>query len=116
MLTSGHFTLGEECAPFKITKYVIENGKLVPHDTLVQARKVPLEQLRQRLLKKHQKYMRLTPAEDMREEEVRDILEMANYTNLDDMSHENLCEVLRAQTSRSLCMWHDHARWGLSCM
>ena len=110
MITSGRFTLGEECAPFKITKYVMENDTLAPRDTLVQARKVPLKQLRQRLLKKHQKYMRLTPARDMGEQKVRAILEKANYTNLDAMTHEEQCEALdHAQTSRALCFWHDHA-------
>ena len=75
MLTSGRFTLGEECTPYKVTKYVPINGVLTPQDTLVHARKVPLRQLREKLLQNQEKYMRLTP------------------TN----------------TSRSLCMWHDHA-------
>lgn len=110
MVASGRFTLGEECAPFKITKYVLENGKLTPRDILVQARKVPLTKLWQGLLKKHQKYMRLTPVEDMRGEEVRELLRKNHYTNLDAMTHENLCEVMmQAQTSRALCVWHDHA-------
>ncbi len=62
MITSGRFTLGEECAPYKLTKYIPIDGKLTPHDILVHARKVPLKQLRQKLLEKQLKYMRLTPS------------------------------------------------------
>ena len=47
--------------------------------SVVQARKVPLKQLCQRLL-------------DMGEQKVRAILEKANYTNLDAMTHEEQCE------------------------
>lgn len=61
MITSGRFTLGEECTPYKITKYIPVNGELTPHDILVHARKVPLRELRQKLLNRQQKYMRLTP-------------------------------------------------------
>lgn len=61
MITSGRFTLGEECAPYRITKYVPINGKLTPQDIQVHARKVPLVQLREKLLEKHIQYMRLTP-------------------------------------------------------
>ncbi len=59
MISSGRFSLGEECAPYKITRYVYETGQLTPQDTFVQARKVPLKQNRERLLNK---YMRLTPS------------------------------------------------------
>lgn len=113
MIASGHFTLGEECAPYTITKYILENGKLVPKDTLVYARKVPLQQIRQRLISKHQPYMRLTPLStvtSMTEEELREVLQKANVPNLGSMSHPQLCELLiRYQRSRSLCIWHDHA-------
>lgn len=110
MITSGRFTLGEECAPYTITKYIMENGKLSPQDTFVYARKVPLKQIRQRLLDKHLKYMRLSSATAMTEEEMREILQNAHVPNLEAMSHQQLCEqLLRSRRSRSLCMWHDHA-------
>jgi hypothetical protein len=62
MVSSGRFSLGEECAPYKVTKYVYENGKLTPRDTFVHARKVPLKHIRQRLLEKHHQYMRHAPS------------------------------------------------------
>ena len=60
MIDSGRFSLGEESTPHKITKYIYKEGKLSPHDTLVHARKVPLQQIRQRLLTKQEKYVRPT--------------------------------------------------------
>ncbi len=56
MISSGRFTLGEECAPYKITKYTLVDGMMTPQDTFVQARKVPLNEIRQRILDKHLKY------------------------------------------------------------
>ena len=63
MIASGRFTLGEECAPYKLVKHVLENGKVATQEVLIQARKVPLRDIRERLLKKQLKYMKLTPAE-----------------------------------------------------
>ena len=42
MVKSGRFTLGEECAPYKVEKYVPVNGKLTPQETIVMAQKIPL--------------------------------------------------------------------------
>ena len=47
ILKSGRFTLGEECAPYKVVKYIPVNGKLTP---IVMARKIPLIEIRKRLL------------------------------------------------------------------
>ncbi len=58
MISSGRFCLGEECTPYTITNYHMIDGKLSPYNTMVQARKVPLRQIRQRLFTKHLKYMR----------------------------------------------------------
>ena len=63
MISSGRFSLGEA---YKVTKYVMENGHLTPHDTFVQARKVPLKQISQWLLDKHLKYMWLTPSVEVK--------------------------------------------------
>ena len=60
MISSGRFTLGEECAPYTITKYSMVNGIMTPHDHQIQGRKVPLKEIRQKLLNKQLQYMRLT--------------------------------------------------------
>ena len=52
MISSGRFTLGEECAPYTITKYSMVNGIMTPHDHQIQGRKVPLKEMRPKLLNK----------------------------------------------------------------
>lgn len=109
MISSGRFVLGEECAPFRITKYRPVNGKMTPQDIYVHAIKVPLKQLRQRLLNKQLKYMRLTPETEinaMREH----VEERLAALDCDSRSREELCQQLfRYERSRGLCMWNDHA-------
>ena len=46
MIESGRFTLGEPCAPYKLTKYVPLNGVLSPQEVMVMARKLPLIDIR----------------------------------------------------------------------
>ncbi len=105
MISSGRFTLGDECAPYKVTKFTPSNGRMIARDVLVYGRKVPLEQIRKRLLKKQEQYMRI-----------------ANDTTACNLVHPlhtetSVCSAdnsLQAPThsyqqSRSLAMWHDHA-------
>lgn len=110
MISSGRFTLGEECSPYKITKYVPINSRLTPQEIFVHARKVPLNQLRQKLLQKQLKYMRLTPTsaiQSMTREEVKKRL--PNIV-CDSLSLQEMCQLLsRCERTRHLCMWHDHA-------
>lgn len=119
MIEPGRFTLGEECTPYKITNYVMVNGKMTPQDTFIKARKVPLSQIRQKLLLKHTKYMRLTPTATvsaMTVTELKERLHGLHYLDLDVMSHDQLCQLLlTSERSRALCMLHDHAtilKWG----
>ena len=112
MIVSGRFSLGEQCAPYKITKYVPENGKLIPHEISVSARKIPLTEIRTHLLNKQRKYMRLTPdsiIKAMTNQELIDRLEKVGY-HTDNQSHQELCLALAScERSRSLALWHDHA-------
>ncbi len=109
MVSSGRFTLGEECAPYTITKYRMVDGIMTPHEHQVQGRKVPLSELRQRLLRKQLKYMRLTPESTIATMSRQELTKRLNVQG-DGKSEEELRELLRlAQRSRSLCMWHDHA-------
>ena len=110
MISSGRFMLGEECTPYKVTKYKPDNGTMTPYDIFIHARKVPLKLLRQRLLSKQIKYMRLTPLSDINAMTRVQVTEKLPALNCDSMSHEELCQQLfNYERSRSLCMWHDHA-------
>ena len=84
-------------------------GVMTPHELQIQGRKVPLTEIRQKMLRKQLKYMRLTPQsiiDTMTRPELTKRLNM----NCDGKTEEELRELIcQAQTSRSLCMWHDHA-------
>ena len=109
MVSSGRFNIGDECAPYTITKYTLVNNVMTPHDEQVQARKVPLKEIRQKLLRKQQKYMRLIPESTITAMTRPQLTERLN-TECDGKSVEELRDLLRhAQASRCLCMWHDHA-------
>ena len=109
MVSSGRFNIGDECAPYTITKYTLVNNVMTPHDEQVQARKVPLKEIRQKLLRKQVKYMRLIPESTITAMTRPQLTERLN-TECDGKSVEVLRDLLRqAQTSRCLCMWHDHA-------
>ena len=109
MITSGRFTLGEPCAPYTITKYKMINGVLTPREIQIHGRKVPLVEIRQRLLERQLKYMRLTPESTIATMTKPELLKRLNM-NCDGKSEEELRELLcQAQKSRFLCMWHDHA-------
>ena len=109
MVSSGRLNIGDECAPYTITKYTLVNNVMTPHDEQVQARKVPLKEIRQKLLRKQVKYMRLIPESNITAMTRPQLTERLN-TKCDGKSVEELRDLLRqAQTSRCLCMWHDHA-------
>ena len=109
IVSSGRFNIGDECAPYTITKYTLVNNVMTPHDEQVQARKVPLKEIRQKLLRKQQKYMRLIPESTITAMTRPQLTERLN-TECDGKSVEELRDLLcQAQTSRCLCMWQDHA-------
>ena len=47
IVSSGRFNIGDECAPYTITKYTLVDNVMTPHDVQIQARKVPLKEIRQ---------------------------------------------------------------------
>ena len=42
MIKSGRLTLGEPCAPYKVTKYTIVDGEVKKTEMKVDGRKIPL--------------------------------------------------------------------------
>lgn len=113
MVSSGRFSLGEECSPYTITKYKIIDGALIPNDIIIQARKVPLKQLRQKLLANHLKYMRLTPKSGVehmtREQITQKLSKIPNFNPESETLDELRQRLMSIERSRSLYMWHDHA-------
>lgn len=93
MLLSGDLTLGEPCAPCKVTKYTLVDGKIEISEQEVHGRKIPLMYIRKKLLQKHEMYMRLhtdAEIEHMTTQEVVNILNKAQVTFSDDMDDDAL--------------------------
>lgn len=49
MIQSGRLTLGEPCAPYKLTKYAIVDGEIRKTEMNIHGRKIPLLDIRQKL-------------------------------------------------------------------
>ena len=101
LISSGKYLLGQECAPYTLKKYSMVDGVMTPRDVVIQGRKVPLTDIRQRLLDRQLKYMRLTPDSVIDTMTKPQLVKRLNV-KCDDKSEEELRELLReAQTSRS---------------
>ena len=74
-------------------------------------RKFPLLQIRQDLLSKHEKYMRLTTNAEIESMSYSDLSSMLSQYNY-QVSTEETTELQRVakafQRTRSLILWHDH--------
>ena len=115
MIESGRFNLGMQCAPYQMTQYIHLNGKLTTKEITIYRRKIPLVDLRKKLLEKHSLYMRLASDEDISKkslEELKEELRKGGQSELElqNETHSNVCtELARKQRTRHLVMWHDHA-------
>ena len=65
MVDSGKLSLGIPCVPFKLVKFMPSNGELVRREISIIGRKFPLNKVRQKLLKKHEMYMRLNQDDEI---------------------------------------------------
>ena len=65
MIECGELSLGEPCTPYTLTKYVTKEGVVSPVEVQVHGRKFALLSLRNKLLKAHEKYMRLSTDSDL---------------------------------------------------
>ena len=107
MITTGELTLGEQCHPCTIIKYNTSNGTVTKSESTVYGRKIPLTDIRQKLIRRHEKYMHLHTD--------REILEMSAIQLTEDLpphdtSLQNLREKLKkSERTRTIAIWHDHA-------
>ena len=101
MISSGMFTLGEECSPFKVCKYAMVNDVLTPYEVLIPGRKVPLLEI---LLNKQQKYMRLTPESTIAAMTRPELLKGLNL-KCDDKSEDELRMLLSENEKKTSHMY-----------
>ena len=113
MIQSGVLSLGIPCVPYALTKIRVSNGGLVQSKVSVYGRKIPLLELRTKLLRRHEKFMRLPTDEELDVLPHDGILRLCNDIGMKSSgSHtdEDLrSKVKLATRQRYLAFWHDHA-------
>ena len=113
MITTGRYTLGEPCAPYSLTHYDVQSGKLEKTNVTVYGRKIPLSDIRKKLLQQQEKYMRLFTDDtitNMTKEEVLQFFSSINATVDPTLPLEQLQDTMKQyQQTRTLTIWHDHA-------
>ena len=113
MIKSGEFMLGEQCNPNTIEKVTIKNGQIKKDISTVYGRKIPLIDLRRKLLEKHEPYMHLhsdTEIASMSRTDLKQTLRDHNIEFCDMNTDEDLRELLsQAERTRTLGIWHDHS-------
>ena len=99
MVESGALTLGETCAPYTLVRYVTNSdGSVISKEVKVHGRKVPLLQLRQKLLQQQEKYMHLLSNEEV-----------------EGMNEDSLCDFMKLvhkpiPSQASVMQLQDHIR------
>ena len=113
MIQSQRLTLGEPCAPYTLTKYSVVNGQLQKTEMEVYGIKIPLLEIRKKLLKRHEEYMHLHTDKQLQEmSRIRllSILQNGESSSSNEATHQELVEmVARLERTRSIAIWHDHS-------
>ncbi len=79
MIDSGELSIGEPCTPFTISKVIINSNLTVEtKDVTIFGRKIPLHELRQKLLEQQEDYMRLANTTDVSKSELIELLYSLN--------------------------------------
>ena len=110
MISNGELTLGEPCHPQSIFRLSIKSGELVRTEHTIYGRKIPLIDIRRKLLDKHEPLMYLHTDEEMEklsDEEIRTVLADRGITVNDP---QQLKDILKAsERTRTIGVWHDHS-------
>ncbi len=113
MLEAGELTLGQPCFPQQLKKYAVKDGELQQHETTVYGRKIPLEEVRKKLLNKHNSLMHLHTDEEIAKIQKPELLEIHNQYKIklpSDLSDESPRANLKCcERTRTIGIWHDHS-------
>ena len=114
LIASGELSIGEPCAPYKLTKSTVTSeGDIEVKSVEICGRKLPLVELRSNFLKKQESYMHLstnTDIQNMNREQITGFLASVHQNVPDDATLEHLqSNVATLQHSRTLAIWHDHS-------
>ena len=111
-IEDGTYSIGIDCAPKEMTVVTCRDGEVVEQPVTIYSRKVPMNEIRQRLLKNQEKYMRLQTDEQvdaLSKDEAITFLKQNQEHQFADMEITELrAKVKSLQRNRHLVMWHDH--------
>ena len=82
MIQSGLLSIGEPCSPYTVTKFVSKGGLITKETFEVSGRKISMHELRQKVLKKQEEFMRLHTDQDLAQmgsDELLAILRASDY-------------------------------------
>ena len=82
MIENGLLLIGEPCSPYTVTKYISKQGSIVEESLEVSGRKIPMQELRQRLLNKQEQFMRLQSSEELAKKGIDELATIIRSTNL----------------------------------
>ena len=114
-IESGDIRIGQDVVPTACPRYTVQHGELTLESTDVYARKIPLLEIRERLLKQHEELgiVRQNPDEyyaTLSEEVVKTKLTELHETIDPILTPEELREKLKSLNHhRLLKVWHDHS-------
>ena len=110
MLAEGKLNIRQPCVPITLERYMPDGNIEV---TQVHGNKIPMNEIRQKLLNKQLKNMRLNKDENINNIPTSEIKSVLNkHTNIDTKSLtrselESSFKIL--ERTRNLVMWHDHS-------
>ena len=114
LIASGELSIGEPCAPYKLMKSIVTSeGDIQMKSVEICGRKIPLVELRSRLLKKQEIYMHLstnTDIQNMNNQQISNFFAHIHQNVPNDANLKQLqSEITTLQRNRTLAVWHDHS-------
>ncbi len=111
MISQGELTLGEPCHPQSIFRVSIKTGELKKTEQTVYGRKIPLLDIRKKLLAKQEHLMHLhtdNEIDELSDDELRTLLLSKRIPLPED--NTSLKELIKSsERTRTLGLWHDHS-------
>lgn len=112
MISRGELTLGEPCHPQTISRLSVKTGELKKTEHTVYGRKIPLIDIRRRLLAKQEHLMHLQTDDEidkLSDEEIRTFL-LHKKIPIPDDTQKSLKDLIKSsERTRTLGIWHDHS-------
>ena len=112
-IANGTYLIGNLIVPQKFEKTVLRNNKIIVEEVEIRGRKIPMAEIRKKMLKNHREYMRLRSNAEFSEftrekitEELKQLNELPN--NFENNLKETLIEKRKTlERTRHLMFWHD---------